>query len=469
MRRAKIVCTLGPASNSREMLVRLVSAGMDVARLNFSHGDHDGHRRRAEDVRAAAKDSGKVVAILADLSGPKIRIGDLPGGHVEVHHGDEFSFVAASGVSSDKGVSITYPPLIDELQLGDAIFADDGLLQFQVHAIEPGELHCRVVDGGVLKSRKGLNATRAGLSAAGVTDKDRADIEFGKSIGVDYFGLSFVRSAADVLLAKELAGDIPVIAKIEKPQAIDNLELIADAADGMMVARGDLAVELGAEKVPVEQKRMIRVMNGRAKPVIVATQMLESMTQCPRPTRAEVSDVANAVIDGADALMLSAETASGHYPVEAAATMARIIEEVERSRDAPAPAGVRKPSAAGAFEHAAAHAAGRAAMDLGLKAVVVYSASGRSVAYVSAFRPESAILGFSPNARVLARMPILWGVRPVAIKQVESAETAIRQVEAAMLAEGLASPGDQAAMVLGFDVSRPPGSTTLHIWKLGES
>jgi pyruvate kinase len=467
MRRAKIVCTLGPASSGVEAVKRLIDAGMDVARLNFSHGDHDGHRRTASEVRLAAAESGKVVAILADLSGPKIRIGDLPGGAVELHHGAEFSFVAASGVSSDKAVSITYPALIEELQLGDSIFADDGLMQFQVHDVESGVLHCRVVDGGVLRSRKGLNAARAGLSAAGVTDKDRRDIAFGKEIGVDYFGLSFVRSAADVRLAKDLAGDIPIVAKIEKPQAIDDLEAIADAADAMMVARGDLAVELGAEKVPVQQKRMIRLMNARAKPVIVATQMLESMTQNPRPTRAEVSDVANAVIDGADALMLSAETATGKYPSDAVRTMAMIIEEVEASSDAP-PSAMRKPTAPAAFEHAAAHAAARAAIDLGLKAVVVYSASGRSVSYVSAFRPASAILGFSPNALVLSRMPLLWGVRPVAIDQVENPEAAIKQVEAVLLEEGLAAKGDQAAMVLGFDVSKPAGSTTLQIWKIGE-
>jgi pyruvate kinase len=468
MRRAKIVCTLGPASNGVEAIKRLIDAGMDVARLNFSHGNHDGHRKNAGDVRTAAKQAGKVVAILADLSGPKIRIGVLPNDAVELAHGDEFSFVAQPGVSTDKAVSITYPPLVQELQLGDAIFADDGMMQFLVHDLEPGVIHCRVVDGGILRSKKGLNATRAGVSAAGVTDKDRVDIAFGKEIGVDCFGLSFVRSADDVKLAKEFAGDVPIVAKIEKPQAIDNLEAIADAADGMMVARGDLAVELGAEKVPVQQKRMIREMNARAKPVIVATQMLESMTTNPRPTRAEVSDVANAVIDGADALMLSAETATGKYPSETVRTMARIIEEVEESTDSTLQSAKLKPTSHAAFEHAAAHAAARAAIDLGLKAVVVYSASGRSASYVSAFRPEAAILGFSPNARVLSRMPLLWGVQPVAIDQVESPEAAIKQVEKCMLDMGLASKGDQAAMVLGFDVSKPPGSTTLQIWKIGE-
>jgi pyruvate kinase len=468
MRRAKIVCTLGPATKDADVVRQLIDAGMDVARLNFSHGDHEQHRRNAETVRKAAAEAGRVVGILGDLSGPKIRIGEMPNGGVELHHGAEFSFVAWAGVSTEHAVSITYPPLVEEMEIGDAIFADDGLLQFQVHSIEPGVVLCRVVDGGVLRSKKGLNAKRAGASAVGLTEKDRRDLSFGKQIGVDYFAMSFVRTKADIDAAKDLAGEIPVIAKIEKPQALDNLDAIADAADGMMVARGDLAVELGAEKVPLAQKRMIRTMNERAKPVIVATQMLESMTQNPRPTRAEVSDVANAVIDGADALMLSGETAMGEHPIGAVQTMARIIEEVESSTDAPAVFAMRRPTTTPGFEHAAAHAAARAAIDFGLKAIVVYSATGRSAAYVSAFRPRSAILGFSPNPKVLSRMPILWGVRPVAIDKVESAEAAIRQVESCLLAEGLVSPGDQAAMVLGLDVSKPAGSTTLQIWKVGE-
>jgi len=340
------------------------------------------------------------------------------------------------------------------------------VLQFTVISVTDTEIVCRAVNGGILKSRKGLNVPHGGRNIPALTAKDRVDLEFGKEIGVDFFALSFVRRAADVLEAKSLAGEIPVIAKIEKPQALESLEEIAAVADGIMVARGDLGVELGAEKVPLAQKRMIKEMNRRAKPAIVATQMLESMVQHPRPTRAEVSDIANAVLDGADALMLSAESAAGKYPVESVAQMARIIAEVEgsaiRAGMLHSPAKLESPS----FEQAIAHAAAQAAIGLDLAAVVVYSAKGRSPALVSAFRPAANIFGVSDNDAVLRRMALNWGVIPIEVRLFEGEELALRQVESKLLGSGLAAPGDQVAVVCGLEFCKPPGSTMMKLWTI---
>ncbi|MBP9085122.1 MAG: pyruvate kinase, partial [Kofleriaceae bacterium] len=336
MARAKIVCTLGPSSNTPERIGALIDAGMSVARLNFSHGSHEDHAKMLAIVRSEADKRGKAVAVLLDLQGPKIRVSRFATGSVELVPGAEFTITTDQSVSGDVNrVATSYTDLPKDVKPGDAILLDDGYMSLVVLNVTATEVTTRVVSGGILKNNKGINLPGVDVTAPALSDKDRADIGFALRYGVDYVALSFVRRAEDVIEAKRLLTvdgvSIPVISKIEKPQALDRLASIIDASDGTMVARGDLGVEMGPEKVPVWQKRIIEETNKRGKIVITATQMLESMISHPRPTRAEASDVANAVLDGTDALMLSGETASGQYPVEAVMTMARIIREVENS------------------------------------------------------------------------------------------------------------------------------------------
>lgn len=468
MRYAKIVCTIGPATAGVDNLCRLIEAGMDVARLNFSHSEHAYHEETFHAVRQASEKMGKPVAILADLSGPKIRLGEIENGGVLVTEGDEIHITTHELVGNAQRVSTTYTPLPDEVEPGVSILVDDGYLELEVKAVEGDEVRCVVKTGGMLKSRKGLNIPHAGISAPALTQKDRIDVEFGRKLGVDFFALSFVRRPSDVEEAKQLAGSIPVIAKIEKPQAISHLDAIADICDGMMVARGDLGVEVGFEKVPLLQKRIIQAMNQRAKPVITATQMLESMVNNPRPTRAEVSDVANAVLDGTDAVMLSAESAVGKYPFAAVRTMSQIIQEVEssafRARMISPPANIIGPS----FESAIAHSAARAAVDLDLKAVVVYSVTGRSLALVSAYRPHSPIAAFSADHAVLRRSALRWGVRPVFASWVSGVDGVVRQSEEALIRHGLAKPGDRIAITFGMQDGGPVGTTVMKLWTIRE-
>lgn len=466
MRHAKIVCTIGPACEGIDNLCRLIDAGMDVARLNFSHSDHSYHEKSFHDLRAASEKVGKPVAILADLSGPKIRLGDIENGKVEINEGDLITITTEELVGTASLVSTTYPDLPHDVEPGVSIFVDDGYLELVVEKIEGERVVCRVKTGGMLKSRKGLNIPHAGLRAPSLTEKDKLDLEFGKRLGVDYFALSFVRRPSDVLHAQELSGGIPVIAKIEKPEAISQLEEIADVCDGMMVARGDLGVEVGFEKVPLLQKRMIEAMNRRAKPVITATQMLESMVTNPRPTRAEVSDVANAVLDGTDAVMLSAESAVGKYPFAAVKTMARIIEEVETSAFR---AGMIRPPIeliGPNFESAIAHSAARAAVDLNLKAVVVYSVSGRSIGLVSAYRPNAPIAAFSEDHAVLRRSALRWGVTPIFAPWVKGVDGVVQQSERALVENKLAEPGDRIAITFGMQDGGPVGTTVMKLWTI---
>ncbi|MFO0948918.1 MAG: pyruvate kinase [Planctomycetota bacterium] len=466
MRQAKIVCTLGPATSGYDKVRDLIEAGMDVARVNFSHGDYETHRRAVEDVRRASADTSKPIAIIADLSGPKIRLGEVENGGVEVPSGSRIRITTKEVLGNPTIVGSNYPNLPRDVLPGTTIYIDDGNLEFSVVNVSGEELDCLVRSGGIMKSRKGLNIPRANLSISGLTEKDEMDIQFGRELKVDYFALSFVRRPFDVIRAKSLAGDIPVIAKIEKPEAIDYLAEIADVADGLMVARGDLGIEIGFERVPLLQKRMIREMNLRAKPVITATQMLESMVQNPQPTRAEVSDVANAVLDGTDAVMLSAESAAGKYPFHAVRTMARIIKEVESTTGIStlmsSPERIGTPS----FGRAIAHSAARTAIDLGLKAVAVFSETGRSAALVSAYRPRTTIVGFSPNMQTIQRMALLWGVVPVFGEWADGVSDIVERSEEVLLRQRLADPGDTIAITFGLNDSGPVGTTMLKLWKI---
>ena len=448
MRRAKIVCTLGPTSSSPEMLGDLMDAGLNVARLNFSHGTHDDHRRLFALVRQTAAQRGIPVAILQDLQGPKIRVGRLQGGQVELVAGRELCIAAGQQPGTSERFGCSYEPLARDVEPGDRILLDDGRLELEVLAAGDGEVHCKVVLGGTLSDRKGINLPGVKLSTPSLTDKDRADLALGVELGVDYVAISFVRSAADVEQAKALAGDIPVIAKIEKPEAVACFEEILAVADGIMVARGDLGVELGPERVPLIQKRLIEQTNLQRKVVITATEMLDSMRVRPRPTRAEASDVANAILDASDAVMLSGETASGKYPLQSVQTMDRIICEIERSArfwETPDPVCQRQPDST----NAVARAAVVAARELGADKIFCYTESGRTATLISEHRPRATILAVTATESVYRRLALHWGVIPLLVDETPSTEMTIQRMTAAAKEAGLALPGEVVVLTMG--------------------
>ncbi|MEM1414918.1 MAG: pyruvate kinase [Myxococcota bacterium] len=466
MRRTKIVCTLGPASANPEMLDQLVAAGMDCARLNFSHGDHEGHAKTAKLVREAAARARRPLAILGDLSGPKMRVGKFPNGPIELVNGAKFVLTTRDVPGTQDEVSVTYEPLPRDVRPGDLILLDDGLLCLQVESASETEVVTTVTVGGQLSDRKGLNLPGSPLSAPALTPKDEKDLAFAVSeIKVDYLALSFVREAEDVIRTKELAGDTPVIAKIEKPEAIVNLEAILDAADGAMVARGDLGVEMGSEKVPLLQKRIIRETNARGKIVITATQMLDSMIRNPRPTRAEAADVANAVLDGTDAVMLSGETATGKYPKLAVETMSKIAVEVEDSwiGELSKRAGsMLASSEQWQFPGAAARAAAVLSTHLPLKAILTFTTDGRSANLLAEYRPRCPIFALTPRAQVAQRLALEWGVVPVIEVPPEDLDETLRIATSLLVRTGAAQRGDDFAMVVPWPVSGGTNAVKLH-------
>jgi len=469
MPRAKIVCTLGPASSTPERIGELIDAGMSVARLNFSHGSHDDHARMLQIVRSEAERRGKAIAALLDLQGPKIRIGKLANGQIELKAGGELTITTQEILGDERRVSTTYLGLPRDVKVGDQILLDDGYLGLAVTGVTDHEVKTVIVTGGILKNNKGINLPGVNVSAPALSDKDRVDIGFALRHGVDYVALSFVRRPEDVLEAKRLLTVdqvcIPVISKIEKPEALDRLGDIIDASDGIMVARGDLGVELGPEKVPLWQKRIIEETNKRGKIVITATQMLESMITQPRPTRAEASDVANAVLDASDALMLSGETASGLYPIEAVKTMARIIDEIERS--AYYRANVEVPDLQLAVPaNAIAHAAMTAARAMKLKTIVAVSESGGAARLVSEYRPDSNIVCLTTNEVSFRRLALIWGVTPVLISPAATTEELIDRVEATMIERNLALPGENVLITMAVPVGSGMQTNVLKIHQI---
>ena len=457
MPRAKIVCTLGPASSSPERIGELIDAGMNVARLNFSHGSHEDHAKMLQTVRAEADRRGKAVAVLLDLQGPKIRVGKFasPTG-VELKPGAAFTITTDTSVIGDeKRCSTIYQQLPLDVKPGDHILLDDGYLSLAVTEVEGREVKTVVVTGGVLKNNKGINLPGVEVSAPAISEKDRLDIGFALRYGVDYVALSFVRRPEDILEAKRLLTvdqvSSPVIAKIEKPQALERLGEIIEVTDGIMVARGDLGVELGPEKVPLWQKRIIEETNKRGKIVITATQMLESMITQTRPTRAEASDVANAVLDGTDALMLSGETASGAHPVEAVRTMARIIEEIERSAYYRANIEVPTLELAGS-SNAISHAAVAAAKSMRIKTIAVVSDSGGAARLVSEYRPEANIVCLTTNDVTFRRLALFWGVTPMLIGPSATTDELVDRVEATLIERNLSLPGENIVITMAVPV-----------------
>jgi pyruvate kinase len=466
-RRAKIVCTLGPASSSESVLRDMLRLGMDVARLNFSHGTYEEHSRRIDLLRKIADRERRTVCILQDLQGPKIRTGRLKyRTPVALKAGSKVMLTPRDVPGTASLISTSYP-LAKEIEPGARILLADGLIELRVRAIRGDDVECEVVNGGLLGEHKGINLPGRVLSVPSLTEKDEEDLAFGIKRGVDAVAVSFIRTAEDVRAAKRLVAaqnsDLPVIAKLEKPQAIERLEDIFDVADGVMVARGDLGVEMPAEKVPIIQKHIIRRSAQWRKPVITATQMLESMIENPRPTRAEASDVANAVFDGTDALMLSAETASGKYPREAVAMMARIILETEQHLDE----GImhrRRDHRQLSISETICESIAHAAQDLDMRAIAVYTESGTTARLISKYRPKCNVFAFASVPQVCNRINLLWGVRPVSCQQVPSTEDMVRKAEQDLLRINAVQPGDVMGIVAG--TQKASGSTNfmrLHV------
>jgi pyruvate kinase len=415
MKKVKIVATVGPATANEDMIKKLMKSGVDVFRLNFSHGDHNTHRKNIEIIRKVSGEIGREVAVLQDLSGPKIRIGDVKQPFY-LHYEDRIWIVKDQILGDKEKISLNHPEILDKLKEGDRIYISDGMIRLKViRKTEKGVL-CEVIVGGLLSSRKGVNFPSVKLDIPSLTEKDREDIKFGIKNGIDIVALSFVKSADDVLETKEFiranGGDTPVFAKIEKHEAVEDIDRIINVSDGIMVARGDLGVEIDMEKVPVIQKMVISKCNKAGKPVITATQMLTSMLTSPRPTRAEVSDIANAVLDGTDAVMLSDETAVGKYPVEAVEVMKRTIIETEKIYPF-----YKEMPVDGEITAAVASAGSSLAKDLKAKAIAAFTRSGRTAVNVAKFRPECEILGITHDIKTFRRLNIVWGVKPYMIIQ----------------------------------------------------
>ncbi len=450
--RTKVVATLGPASSDPDVLGKMIDAGLDVVRLNFSHGEQADHLARLELVRKTADERGANVAVLADLQGPKIRVGIVGEQGVTVRTGDECVLLSGAERAPGPEIPVVYEHLASDVRPGDSVLLDDGTIELRVRSVSGDEVRCEVLDGGVVRSRKGVNLPGVAVSAASLTAKDLADLATAIDAGVDYVALSFVRRPEDVLDAKqaiaERGGRMPVVAKLERPEAIDHLDDILEATDAVMVARGDLGVELPVEKVPPLQKEIIARANSLGVPVITATQMLESMVASARPTRAEASDVANAIFDGTDAVMLSGETATGSFPVEAVRTMRRIAREAEATPHLSHP----PPPVGGSLDVAATvcRAAVQAATDLDARAVVAFTESGATARYVSRFRPRVPIVGMTPYEPTRRRMALFWGVEaPPVLERVGDIEAMIAEGDRCLMEEGFAAPGDLVVIVAG--------------------
>jgi pyruvate kinase len=449
--RTKIVATIGPASDSPDMIRKMMLAGMNVARLNFSHGKYEDHAERIERLRSISEELDLPLMLLQDLQGPKIRVGDLPAEGMMLNEGESLTLVPiADYMGQTHTVAIDYPYVAEEAEPGTQVLLDDGLLELRVEKVDGHAVHCKIVEGGLLKSHKGVNFPTLNLRLPSMTEKDKRDLDFGIEQGVDIISLSFVRKPEDIqalkALLKEKGANIPVLAKLEKPQAIDNLEVIVDECDAIMVARGDLGVEMNPEKVPLIQKRIIHLCNQKGIPVITATQMLESMIHNPRPTRAEASDVANAIIDGTDAVMLSGESAVGDYPLESVKMLARIATEVEPSIQF-----VNYPP--NRMDDADAISEALHAIDgtLNLQCIVAFTETGYTAKLASEERPKAPIVAYTPDPKVYRRLNLNWGVRPVLLQGFEGTLTdVLTRVEADLIQRNFAAPGDKVLVMGGI-------------------
>ena len=473
IRRAKIVCTLGPASRSEAVLRDLMRLGMDVARLNFSHGTHAEHARMIDRLRRVASQEGRSICILQDLQGPKIRTGRLKNhAPVMLKTGARVTITPRDIPGTTAVIATTFRSLAQEVEAGSRVLLSDGLIELRVAAVRGDDVECEVINGGLLGEHKGINLPGTLVRVPSLTEKDEKDLHFGLKHGVDMVAASFIRNAGDVQAVKSVlknqGSDAWVISKLEKPQAVEEstLEQILDVSDGVMVARGDLGVEMPPEKVPVIQKLVIRRAEEWRKPVITATQMLESMKDNPRPTRAEASDVANAIFDGSDAVMLSAETASGKYPRESVAMMAKIVIEAESNMPDPMPR--RRHRTHLSISETICESVAHAALDLDMKAICVYTESGATARLISKYRPQAPVYAFSPSERVRARLHLMWGVQPMHCEPARNIEDMVAQAERLLLKRQVVQPNDAIAIVAGTGSST--GSTNfmrLHVVRGG--
>ena len=470
-RRAKIVCTLGPATSTQERINALITAGLDVARLNLSHGSHVDHLNSYRLVRAGSDAIGRSVGVLADLQGPKIRLGEFPGGPVLLTAGDEFTITTDDIPGDRHEASTTYQGLADDVRAGDRILIDDGNVQVDVTGVAGTRVRTRVVVGGRVSDHKGVNLPGVAVSAPALTAKDQEDLRWALATGVDIVAMSFVRSPDDAMVARKIMNEagrsgVPLIAKIEKPEAVRVLPEIVDAFDGIMVARGDLGVELPLEQVPAVQSRAIALARERARPVIVATQMLESMISAPRPTRAEVSDVAGAVVEGADAVMLSAETSVGAYPVETVATMARIVSAAEDNSLRAEHSLTRMPTTTGG---AIARAAAEVGAIVGAKALVAFTMTGETARRLARYRSPVPLLAFTTEPATRSQLALTWGVETFIVAAVRHTDDMVHEVDSALVRLGRCTIGDKIVIVAGSPPGSPGKTNALRVHRIGDA
>ena len=474
MRKTKIVCTIGPTSESKEIFSELVKKGLNVARLNFSHGNHEEHLERIKMIKEVREELGIPIAILLDTKGPEIRTGDFEEGAVQLKEGQDFILTTENVSGDETRCSISYDKLPGDVKKGDRILIDDGLIELEViNILDNNNIKCRVNNGGIVKNKKGVNVPGVKINLPATTKKDISDIEFGIENGIDYIAASFIRKAEDVheirrILEKNNAHHIQIISKIENQEGLDNINEIIEVSDGIMVARGDLGVEIPTEMVPLAQKEMISKCNKVGKPVITATQMLDSMMRNPRPTRAEVTDVANAIFDGTDAIMLSGETAAGKYPVEAVRTMANIAERTEQSLDYEAILQRRASDKEASVTYAVSHATCNTAHDLGASAIISATSSGFTARMVSKFRPKAPIIAATTRPEILRRLVLVWGVKPVLIKDVDSTDEIFELSINKAKEHGYIENGDLVVITAGVPVGVSGATNLIKVHIVGE-
>ncbi|MDR7077818.1 pyruvate kinase [Neobacillus niacini] len=475
LRKTKIVCTIGPASESVEKLTQLIESGMNVARLNFSHGDFEEHGQRIQNIREASKLTGKTVAILLDTKGPEIRTNNMVNGSIELQSGDNITISMIEVEGTTEKFSITYPGLIEDVQVGSKILLDDGLIGLEVLNIdmEQKEIHTKILNSGTLKNKKGVNVPGVSVKLPGITEKDTNDILFGIEQGIDFIAASFVRRASDVLeirqiLEEKQATHIHIIPKIENQEGVDNIDEILEVSDGLMVARGDLGVEIPAEEVPLVQKMLIKKCNAQGKPVITATQMLDSMQRNPRPTRAEASDVANAIFDGTDAIMLSGETAAGVYPVEAVQTMHNIASRAESALDHKEILSARRKDSEHNLTDAIGQSVAHTALNLEVNAIITPTESGHTARMISKYRTKAPIVAVTANEHVCRRLALVWGVYPQLGRMCSSTDEMLDSAVEDSVNSGLVKHGDLVVITAGVPVGEAGTTNLMKIHVVGD-
>lgn len=471
MRRTKIVATIGPSSSDEAVLRRMIEAGMDVARLNFSHGTHEDHEANFRKIRKLSEQADKPVGIICDLQGPKIRVGELAGSPLKLHKGGTLIITTRTVKGAGARISTTYKRLHHDVKAGDRILLDDGTMEVRVVKVDGRDIHCRVINGGTLEAHKGINLPGIEISELSLTEKDKEDVRFAVKLGVDYFAMSFVRRADDIIHLKgllvKLGARTPVIAKVEKPEALQHIDEIIFVADGVMVARGDLGVEMSPEKVPQTQKDLIRRSIEAGKPSITATQMLESMIRQPMPTRAEASDVVNAIYDGTGAVMLSGETAVGDYPVQSVKMMARIAEEADTNVVEKQKRVFRHPATIGSFEDAIGQAVETTARNLPTRLIACLTTSGFTAQHISSYRPLAPIVALTQNKAVRERISLLWGVQPVCVQEASTIDTLIACAERELLKRRLVKKGENIIITAGYPLGVSGTTNLMQLVRVG--